>query len=55
MLHYVHAVSNITTVVFDADDSLHVISCGYLVVSLYSNTIITDAIRHANYLFFLCV
>ena len=25
MVHYVRAVSNITTVVFDADDSLHVI------------------------------
>ncbi len=26
--------------------------CGYLVILLYSNTIITDAIRHVNYLCF---
>ena len=36
MLHYVRAVSNITTVAFDADDSLHVImlwfSCDLIVV-----------------------
>ena len=35
MLHYVRAVSNITTVVFDADDSLQLImfwfSCDYIV------------------------
>ena len=36
MLHYARAVSNITTVVFDADDSLQLImlwlSCDYIVL-----------------------
>ena len=52
MLHYVRAVSNITTVVFDADDSLQLIMCGYLVIRLYYNTISIDDIRHVHYLCF---
>ena len=38
-IHYVRAISNITTVVFDADDSLHVImlwfSCNLIVKKLF--------------------
>ena len=39
MLHYVRAVSNLTTVAFDADDSLHVImlwfSCDMIVYNYH--------------------
>ncbi len=51
MVHYVRAVSNITTVVFDADDSLHVIMLWFsydLIVFQYNYHIY--AIRLVNYL-----
>ena len=48
MLHYARAVSNITTVVFYADDSLQLIMLD-LVTRLYYNTIIIDDIRHVNH------
>ena len=56
MLHYVLAVSNITTVVFDADDSLQLImfwfSCDYTVFQYNYHRCYKVAIRHVHYLCF---
>ena len=56
MLQYARAVSNITTVVFDADDALQLVmsrfSCDYIILQY----IIIDDIRRVHYLcFFLCL
>ncbi len=54
ILHDVRSVSNITTVAFDADDSLHVIKLWFSLLSFYCIPIPLSyyALRHVNHLCF---